>query len=88
MPVAFSEVREQFDLVMSTAVFQCAVQPPSTGKAVPVIEAAASLARNIVSTQLFDGGKALVRLLRQQHIMGGICTAGGPNGNALWLPKP
>src|SRR5262245_18667483 len=34
--------------LLALAVAQCAVQPPSTGKATPVIEAAASLARNTV----------------------------------------
>src|SRR5262249_46753674 len=34
------------------AVVQCAVQPPSTGNATPVIEAAASLARNTVSAPI------------------------------------
>src|SRR5882724_7770617 len=32
-----------------TFTLQCAVQPPSTGSAMPVIDAAASLARNTVS---------------------------------------
>ena len=37
--------------------------------AVPVIEAAASLARNTDKrAELLDGGEALVRLLRQQHV--------------------
>ena len=33
---------------------QCAVQPPSTGSAVPVIEAAASLARNTASAPISE----------------------------------
>src|SRR5215212_4752603 len=38
--------------VPRSALTQCAVQPPSTGSAVPVIEAAASLARNVASAPI------------------------------------
>jgi hypothetical protein len=44
--------------------FQCAVQPPSTGKSMPVIEAATSQARNTTARQVlqqcrqFAGAKA------------------------------
>ena len=48
---------------------QCAVQPPSTGRAVPVIEAAPGEHRNTVSAPSSSTvGEALVGLVLQQHV--------------------
>jgi hypothetical protein len=60
------DVRARSDFV--TFTLQCTVQPPSTGNAIPAIDAAASLARKTVSAPSSSIGKILVRLLRQQHV--------------------